>query len=160
MAGEGIELARRYFGEVVRPLLAHRRPGLSSAAGRLGSGSDVLGLDDDRSRDHDWGLRLTVLVADDGTAVHDHQGRVGLPTVADPIVAFWGRPYRAVDGALVAAITETITDPAVGALPVGIGSIEQWVDNTDVLAHPARRVAAWADLRAGLDRNGPAGSVA
>ena len=64
--GSGAELACRYYEEVVGPLLAARRPGLRYAAGRLGSGSDVLGVDDAESRDHDWGLRLTVLVdADD-----------------------------------------------------------------------------------------------
>ncbi len=43
-------------------------PDLRYAAARLGSGSDVLGLDDDMSRDHDWGCRLTLLV-DDPSAV-------------------------------------------------------------------------------------------
>jgi hypothetical protein len=60
--GGGAALARRYYREVVAPLLLARWPGLRHAAGRLGSGSDVLGLDDATSRDHDWGLRLTVLV--------------------------------------------------------------------------------------------------
>jgi hypothetical protein len=62
MTGAGAELARRYHAELVGPLLAERWPGLPYAAGRLGSGSDVLGLDDRMSADHDWGLRLTVLV--------------------------------------------------------------------------------------------------
>lgn len=43
-------------------MLLHRWPGLPHAAARIGSGSDVLTLDDEMSHDHDWGLRLTVLV--------------------------------------------------------------------------------------------------
>ena len=58
----GIELARGYWADVVRPILDRELPDVPRAAGRLGGGSDVLGLDDDTSRDHDWGLRLTLLV--------------------------------------------------------------------------------------------------
>jgi len=58
----GVGLAHSYYAEVVAPLLRSRWPGLPHAAARLGSGSDVLGLDDRVSRDHDWGLRLTLLV--------------------------------------------------------------------------------------------------
>jgi len=58
----GLGLARRYYEEVVAPLLAARWPGLPYACARLGSGSDVVALDDAVSRDHDWGLRLTLLV--------------------------------------------------------------------------------------------------
>ena len=62
----GAELARAFFTDAVDPLLSGAVPGLRYAAARLGSGSDVLGLDDARSRDHDWGCRLTLLVdADD-----------------------------------------------------------------------------------------------
>jgi uncharacterized protein DUF4037 len=61
----GAELARGFFADVVEPLLSRARPGLAYAAGRLGSGSDVLGLDDGMSRDHDWGCRLTLLVDQD-----------------------------------------------------------------------------------------------
>lgn len=58
----GAEFARRFHADVVAPLLAQAMPGLGYAAGRLGSGSDVLGFDDAMSRDHDWGCRLTLLV--------------------------------------------------------------------------------------------------
>jgi hypothetical protein len=64
----GAELARRFYAELVAPLLDQAIPGLAYAAGRLGSGSDVLGLDDARSRDHDWGCRLTLLVDEDDRA--------------------------------------------------------------------------------------------
>ncbi|MET4640065.1 DUF4037 domain-containing protein [Mycetocola sp. 2940] len=65
MTLSGTDLARGYYTDVVAPLLDSRWPGLPHAAGRLGSGSDVLGLDDEMSRDHDFGLRLTLLVAAD-----------------------------------------------------------------------------------------------
>jgi hypothetical protein len=62
---DGIGLARGYYRDAVAPLLRARWPRLPHAAARLGSGSDVLGLDDETSRDHDWGLRLTLLVEAD-----------------------------------------------------------------------------------------------
>jgi hypothetical protein len=65
LPSSGIELARAYHAEVVGPLLEDRFPGLPYAAARLGSGSDMLGFDDEQSRDHDWGLRLTLLVGAD-----------------------------------------------------------------------------------------------
>lgn len=55
----GAALSREYWQDVVAPLLEKHLPGLPYAAARLGSGSDVLGLDDHQSQDHDWGLRLT-----------------------------------------------------------------------------------------------------
>jgi Domain of unknown function (DUF4037) len=70
----GGELARRFHADVVAPLLARAMPGLGYAAGRLGSGSDVLGLDDAMSQDHDWGCRLTLLV--------DEADRDAVPQIA------------------------------------------------------------------------------
>ena len=64
MPDGGAALAQAYSAEVVEPLLERLVPDLRFATARLGSGSDVLGYDDGTSRDHDWGLRLTVVVPD------------------------------------------------------------------------------------------------
>src|SRR5262245_52594507 len=61
MGVNGIALSRRFFHELVQPLLPSDLP---YTAARIGSGSDVLGLDDERSRDHDWGCRLHLFVPD------------------------------------------------------------------------------------------------
>ncbi len=58
----GAALAEAFHREMVSPLVRQAMPGLRYAAARLGSGSDVIGFDDAASRDHDWGLRLTLLV--------------------------------------------------------------------------------------------------
>lgn len=53
----GTEVSHRFYEAEVAPLL----DGVVHAAGRIGSGSDVLGLDDAMSQDHDWGERVTVI---------------------------------------------------------------------------------------------------
>lgn len=75
----GIALSRAFFHELVEPVLSARFPGLPYAAGRLGSGSDVLGLDDAVSRDHDWGLRLSLFVHEDSAADVDAELERHLP---------------------------------------------------------------------------------
>lgn len=64
----GLGLARAYFLEVVEPVLQRHCPAVPWAAARIGTGSDVLGLDDDMSQDHDWGLRLQLFVPADDVA--------------------------------------------------------------------------------------------
>jgi Domain of unknown function (DUF4037) len=58
----GAELGRRFYAEVVRPLLDAEFPGLPHAAAHLGEGSDVLGYDTAMSRDHDWGPVVTLFL--------------------------------------------------------------------------------------------------
>lgn len=67
-AGDGIALARCYFEDLVAPLLNQRVPEVRYAAARVGTGSDVMGLDDEMSRDHDWGLRLQLFVTESNRA--------------------------------------------------------------------------------------------
>jgi hypothetical protein len=64
----GVAVAREYFDALIQPTLTAALPGLRYGAGRFGTGSDVLGLDDETSRDHDWGLRLHLLVPEAAVA--------------------------------------------------------------------------------------------
>lgn len=85
---DGRELSRQYYYQVVSAVLDNRWPGRPRAAGRLGTGSDVLGLDDEMSRDHDWGLRLNLFVGEaDITDVRAHLD-ASLPD------SFLGHPIR------------------------------------------------------------------
>ncbi len=61
---KGLDLCEQFFQEAIRPLLKQHFPTLRYAAGRLGGGSDVLGFDTPQSRDHDWGPRGTLFLAD------------------------------------------------------------------------------------------------
>jgi hypothetical protein len=57
----GLRLSRAFYDDVVSRLLAD----VPHAAALMGPGSEVLGYDDARSTDHDWGPRLIVLLGDE-----------------------------------------------------------------------------------------------
>jgi Domain of unknown function (DUF4037) len=100
MDSTGTEVSRLFYQEAVAPLLAREVPRLRYAAGRLGSGSDVLGLDDSVSRDHDWGCRLTLLV--------DAAARGAVPQVRGLLERELPSSYRGLPVRF-----ETTWDPAV-----------------------------------------------
>jgi hypothetical protein len=62
---DGLGLAEAFYREVVVDIIESHRASTSYAAALIGPGSEVLGYDDIRSTDHDWGPRLQVLLADD-----------------------------------------------------------------------------------------------
>jgi hypothetical protein len=61
----GLELSRRFYGEIVRPILAAHFPALPYAAGLIGSGSEVLGFDTEMSTDHSWGPNVHLFLRDE-----------------------------------------------------------------------------------------------
>jgi hypothetical protein len=64
----GLDLSRRFYQDVVRPILDAKFPGLPHGAGLLGRGSEVLGFDDKMSTDHDWKPRVLIFLREDDQA--------------------------------------------------------------------------------------------
>ena len=68
----GRELSQQFFEQAVKPIISSVVPGLEYAAGLIGSGSEVLGFDDEMSSDHHWGPRVMLfLKPDDVSHYHD-----------------------------------------------------------------------------------------
>ncbi|WP_375452651.1 DUF4037 domain-containing protein [uncultured Devosia sp.] len=62
---QGIELSRGFYFDLVQPWLNEVAPGLRHAAALIGYGSELLGFDDEMSRDHNWGPRVRIYLARD-----------------------------------------------------------------------------------------------
>lgn len=60
---KGMQLCRDFYGECVAPLMEKYFPEVPYSAARLGGGSDVLGFDDHRSPDHDWGPQTDLFLS-------------------------------------------------------------------------------------------------
>ena len=87
---KGIELSRRFYAEIVLPWLEREFPDLRHAAALIGSGSELLGFDDDMSRDHDFCARVQLYVDED---VFQTRGRAIVARFAEIApAAFLGAP--------------------------------------------------------------------
>jgi hypothetical protein len=62
-----IDISHGFFEDVVRPILQRHFPQetAQTAFGVFGHGSEALGLDDEYSRDHHWGLRIDALMPEE-----------------------------------------------------------------------------------------------
>ncbi len=104
----GLELCRRFYEEVVRPLLAQHFPQLSYAAARIGPGSDVTGFDTAMSMDHDWGPGLQLFLREQDASLIpeiDERLRTDLP------YTFAGFPVHFAAGPGETTMLATTTGP-------------------------------------------------
>lgn len=58
----GLVLSEYFYCLVVASILEYKFPEIKYAAGLLGTGSEVIGFDDEVSTDHNWGLRLIIFL--------------------------------------------------------------------------------------------------
>src|SRR6476659_1008344 len=61
----GLKLSRLFFEQAVKPILHDTIPYLRYASVLMGSGSEVLGFDDEMSADHHWGPRVMLFLNED-----------------------------------------------------------------------------------------------
>lgn len=130
--GAGLDLAEAFHREVLEPLVGD----VPHAACLLGEGSEVLGFDTQRSRDHEWGPRAQVLVA--AADVEEVAARIdgGLPDT------FRGLPTRwtsLAEGGAVAHHVEVTTLEAWLARALGFDPREG-IDTAAWLAVPQQRL--------------------
>jgi hypothetical protein len=148
---QGIELSGRFYTELVRPWLSRTAPGLEHAAALVGYGSELLGFDDELSRDHNWGPRVHLFVERDVFAqraaqlVADFSRVMPSEFLGEPI-GWRNRPHPAASG-----------DEAAGAIGHGLeihtleATLERLLGVRDVdglgalqwLAFPEQRLLAF-----------------
>ncbi|MBN1427017.1 MAG: DUF4037 domain-containing protein [Anaerolineae bacterium] len=61
----GQELSKRFYWEVIRPILDANYPDIQHGAALIGDGSEVLGFDTALSTDHDWGPRVMLFLTEE-----------------------------------------------------------------------------------------------
>ncbi|MGZ8763024.1 MAG: hypothetical protein ACXW2Y_06840, partial [Acidimicrobiia bacterium] len=103
-----------------------------------------------------WQARETHLSAAYQIAAERHN-RLGLSAPLETqVVPFFERPFRVLFAErFTEALRAAITDPEVLALPAQLGSVDQFVDSTDVLQFPERMNRLVAIYEASQTRSGP-----
>ncbi|MGI8643549.1 MAG: DUF4037 domain-containing protein [Thermomicrobiales bacterium] len=90
----GLTLSERFFEHAVRPIVERSFPRLTYSAALIGHGSDVLGFDTARSKDHEWGPRCLLFVNEEVFQRHveriEETLRQHLPVAIDGIPTNFG----------------------------------------------------------------------
>jgi hypothetical protein len=156
-----ITISRDFFETIVKPILLDHFPDetAQTAFGLFGYGSEALGLDDDFSRDHHWGLRIDALMPE---AIFETKRQAIMDTLGENLPdAYQGHSLRLahLDGAglapdnLTAFLTRTVgLDHAPTSYAEWLSIPEEdiiHVVNGEVWYDPLGRFSAVRDVFAG-----------
>ncbi|MEN8185813.1 MAG: DUF4037 domain-containing protein [Bacteroidota bacterium] len=73
---KGKKLSKMFYNEVVKLILQKHFPDLKYAAALIGSGSEVLGFDTERSTDHHWGPRVILFLEENDYSLRGEISKV------------------------------------------------------------------------------------
>jgi hypothetical protein len=123
-----IDASREFFHEVLLPILEREFPEetAQTAFGVFGYGSEVMGLDDEYSSDHHWGLRVNAVMPD---ALFQARGR----QIAQEIIPHLPESYKGY--ALRAGFS--------GGSGLSITGLESYLRTTIGIDHPPQSYADW-----------------
>jgi hypothetical protein len=133
----GLELSRRYYAEAVRPILTHSFPVLPHSAALIGYGSDVIGCDDARSRDHMWGPRMLLFFP-------EQEFEQIRPAVDSALRA--GLPHQFLGYATSFGPTDPLDNGVRPLLEADTGPVEHLIEITTIPAFFERELA-WDTVR-------------
>jgi hypothetical protein len=165
----GLQLGRAFYQQAARPIMESVIPPDSYAAAFMGSGSDVLGYDSQRSTDHHWGPRFQVFLPEEvharAAASLDGALKHRLPAQFLGIAVGYGDPdgfedpaedQRAPRGGLTHHLIEITTVRAFFERYLGL-DILGTIDARDWLTFPEQRLL---ELTAGEVFHDPQGDLA
>ena len=91
-----LELSRMLYEEQIEPIMEERFPDLGYAAATFGMCSEILGLDDEVSMDHEWGPRIRMFLSEEDHARYSeavmHVLRESLPPTFKGFDVMWRKP--------------------------------------------------------------------
>ncbi|MCL4830323.1 MAG: hypothetical protein KJZ95_23400, partial [Caldilinea sp.] len=92
MSESVIDVSRQFFEEILLPLLRRDFPTetAQTAFGVFGYGSEVMGMDDEYSSDHHWGIRVNAVMPD---ALYQASGC----KIAQAVIPYLPESYRGYD---------------------------------------------------------------
>ncbi|CAI9413735.1 DUF4037 domain-containing protein [Nocardioides sp. T2.26MG-1] len=151
--GEGVALSRAYFTELVAPLLRESAPEVRYAAARVGAGSEVLGLDDATSRDHDWGLRLQLFVSEASRGQVESVLDIQLPDEFRGCPVRFGLSGDAAQRLRIDVMSvDAFVEKQLGFDPRGGGSVVDWLSLSGQAALEVTAGAVFEDQTGELTR--------
>lgn len=128
MADSIQDISHAFFSEIILPVLEREFPTetAQTAFGLFGYGSDVLGMDDEYSRDHNWGIRINALMPE---AMYEARHEQVLARVSSQMPSTW-RGHSLQQG-------------FANTFGLELGSLEGHLLRTIGIAHPPKTDVEW-----------------